>query len=551
MNPIESMPLPLGFSDWGAPMQAMALALLTFVQEDVPTVSAAVLSAAGGMPLGAAFLGCFLGIWTGDALLYGAARLAGPRLRKHSWSRRWMDPKAIQRAETWFAAKGVWVLLASRFLPGTRLPTYLAAGLLRSPFGRFVWITGLAAAVWTAGIFGAAHYYGPELTRHARETGWLTPAAVVLAALGLLHISGKVLARADWSRIRTAMERWARWEFWPAWLFYPPVALWCFFLGTKHRGWTLPTVANPGMELGGVVGESKIATLRDLASRHGEFTAEAFAVVGETAADRADSVRRILRETAMGYPFILKPDIGQRGAGVRFIREPDQLAGCLGQSPGPWILQRYAPGPFEAGVFYYRLPGESRGRIFSITEKIFPEVCGDGRHTVEELIRKEPRARFMADIYLRRLGTRRMEVPPEGDRVKLVEAGNHAQGCVFQDGWRLWSAALEDRIDSLSRSLTGFHIGRYDVRYASEEDFRSGRNFKVIELNGATAESTNIYDSNFGLWRAYRVLFRQWSLVYAIGAANRAAGWRPDPVGAVWRAWRGYARRAALYPMAD
>ena len=29
------------------------------------------------------------------------------------------------------------------------------------------------------------------------------------------------------------------------------------------------------------------------------------------------------------------------------------------------------------GVFYYRHPGEPEGRIFSITEKVFPAVVGD------------------------------------------------------------------------------------------------------------------------------------------------------------------------------
>ena len=42
------------------------------------------------------------------------------------------------------------------------------------------------------------------------------------------------------------------------------------------------------------------------------------------------------------------------------------------------MVQRYAPGPGEVGIFYYRFPNESRGRIFSITEKIFPEIVATG-----------------------------------------------------------------------------------------------------------------------------------------------------------------------------
>ena len=66
--------LPLGFHDWLPAAQAATLGLLTFVQEDVPAVSAALLAAAGSLTWQAGFLGVFLGIWIGDALLYLLAR---------------------------------------------------------------------------------------------------------------------------------------------------------------------------------------------------------------------------------------------------------------------------------------------------------------------------------------------------------------------------------------------------------------------------------------------------------------------------------------------
>ena len=62
--------LPLGFLDWLPATQAVTLGLLTFVQEDVPAVSAALLAAAGSLSWSVGFLGVFLGIWVGDALLY-------------------------------------------------------------------------------------------------------------------------------------------------------------------------------------------------------------------------------------------------------------------------------------------------------------------------------------------------------------------------------------------------------------------------------------------------------------------------------------------------
>src|SRR5262249_23139185 len=159
----------------------------------------------------------------------------------------------------------------------------------------------------------------------------------------------------------------------------------------------------------------------------------------------------------------LKPDIGQRGVGIKLIRSREQAENYLLKTSAPLVVQCYVPGPHEVGIFYYRFPHEARGRIFAITEKIFPRIVGDGNHTIAELIEREPRARFVAQTYLKRFVARRNEVLAAGEELKLVEAGNHAQGCIFRDGMRLSTPELEARIDTISRSLPGFFIGRYDI----------------------------------------------------------------------------------------
>ncbi len=137
-----------------------------------------------------------------------------------------------------------------------------------------------------------------------------------------------------------------------------------------------------------------------------------------------------------------------------------------------------------------------------------------------------------------------------GATLKLVETGNHAQGCIFRDGMHLWTPELEQAIDRVSR-IPGFYIGRYDIRYANEEDLKRGENFQIVELNGASAEATNIYDERNSLWSAYRTLFAQWRLVFAIGAANRARGHGSSSLVTLWREWHKYSLAAASYPAAD
>lgn len=545
--------LPLGFHDWQPAVQAATLGLLTFVQEDVPTVSAALLAAAGNLTWQAGFLGVFLGIWIGDALLYLLARGVGRPLLQRSWAKRFLDPAAVARSEQWFAEKGTWLLLSSRFVPGTRLPTYLAAGFLRLPFGKFLLVTGAAVTVWTIGIFLLAEAFGADLLNWLvrwNSSGWAVLVLVIASAIAI-QLSVKLVQRSTRRRIRTALGRCTRWEFWPAWLFYIPVGANYLRLSLKYRGFTLPTAANPGLFSGGFVGESKIATLRDLHATSPEFTAEAYLVEGVTPIERLASIEQLRAQHHLDFPIILKPDVGQRGVGVKLIRTTEQAAEYLHGTNAPLLIQQYAPGPREAGVFYYRFPHESRGRIFAITEKIFPRITGDGRRSIEELVWEDDRARFVAETYLRRLRDRRSEILSAGETVKLVEAGNHAQGCIFRDGAHLWSEKLEQRIDEISQRLDGFFIGRYDIRYLSDEDVRAGRNFQIIELNGAASEATSIYDSRNSLFSAYRTLFRQWDLVFAIGAANRQQGYLTTAPALLWRKWRETTTLIATYPIAD
>src|SRR5260221_727706 len=132
-----------------------------------------------------------------------------------------------------------------------------------------------------------------------------------------LHLFRRVLVILI-SRLLTAgLGRWRHGNFWPAWMFYPPVGIYCAWLALKYRGLTVPTAANPGIFSGGMVGESKMATLKELFSTSPEFTAEAELVAGDTLAARLRSLEEIRARLGLDCPFILKPDVGQRGAGIK------------------------------------------------------------------------------------------------------------------------------------------------------------------------------------------------------------------------------------------
>jgi hypothetical protein len=109
---------------------------------------------------------------------------------------------------------------------------------------------------------------------------------------------------------------------------------------------------------------------------------------------------------------------------------------------------------------------------------------------------------MQAAVFLTRNAAHAARVLDAGERFPLAVPGNHSKGTMFLDGEHLRTDALERRIDEVARCFPGFYIGRFDIRYRDEAAFRAGRDLAVIELNGATAEPTDLYDPSHSLWSA-------------------------------------------------
>ena len=334
-------------------------------------------------------------------------------------------------------------------------------------------------------------------------------------------------------------------------VFYVPVLFKYMSLAIRYRSFSLPMLANPGMHTGGLIGESKFETLAQLSQCHSELVADTHFIPFHSPQQQLSAVGKLVAENRLRFPLVFKPDVGQRGAGFKVIRSLEDARAYVDRFPRDLLAQQYVPGPYEAGIFYFRFPNEDRGRIFAITEKVFPFIEGDGRHTFEELIRRDNRASILASIYLERFATERSRIVAAGETIRLVEAGNHCQGAIFLDGRRLYSPKLEQAIDRISRSIPGFFVGRYDLRYASVAALQAGEGFQIVELNGVASEATSIYDPSNSLWNAYRTLFQQWEIIFAIADQNRKRGLSLTPMSTVWKNWVQYRHEAAAYPACD
>ncbi len=502
-------------------------ALGTLVSEDLTCIAVGAMVGQGRVSFLAGVAACFVGIYVGDVLLFLAGRFLGARaLARAPW--RWfVSETRVARASRWFERRGPTVIFLSRFLPGMRLPTYFASGLLRTSFLRFSLWFALAGAVWTPLLVGLSSRMGGEISDRS-ELLQRNLTLLILVTLGVVFLVVRVaralLTRRGRRLFRSSWRRLVRWEYWPIWVFYPPIALACVVYGLRRRHLLAFTAANPALPLGGFVGESKREILRGLAASPEHLPRTAYLPFEGAGDARVARAREIREREGLALPLVLKPDQGERGEGVRILRTEEDFERAVRESYGDQLLQEFVAGE-EFGLFWARRPSEARGRLLSITVKALPFVVGDGRSALEELILVDARAVGMARFFLDSNADRLAEVPRAGERVLLGELGTHCRGAAFSDGGHLRSRALEDALERIARGFAGFYIGRFDVRAVSVEALRAGH-FRILELNGVTAEAAHVYDARYSVLDAWKTIARQWELAYEIGAENLSRGAR-------------------------
>lgn len=528
-----------------------AIVLGTFASEDLTCIGTGLLIQRGQIGVTAGILACTIGIFLGDVGLWilgrgaGAAVLTWPSIARRVPQERWAH------ARSWLDRHAAGAIVGSRFLPGTRFALYVLSGVLRLPLAVFATWALVASVLWTPTIVLLTAALGDVFVKRITPilgVGWAPRITTALALIVVVRMIRIALDRPRRVRAAARIARLLRWEFWPMWIFYAPVAAWIALLAIWHRGLSTITAANPGIADGGTVGESKFDILQGLPA---DCTIPSARIpIGELPG-RVECLRTNAAANGWTFPLVLKPDVGQRGSGVKLVTDWNAAEAYLARLEAPVLAQPFHPGPFEAGVFYYRIPGQLRGRIFSITDKCFPVVVGDGSSTVDELIWSHPRFRLQGATFVERHRTMLNVVLNKGERFPLAIAGNHAQGTTFRDGKHLQTPALDRRIDEIAHRYRGFFVGRFDIRYRDVDAFRAGQDIAIVELNGATGESTNIYDPEGSVWRAYRLLFRQWAIVFAIGAANRRAGARVTSRRRLLELVRRHRTEAAPFPVSD
>jgi len=526
------------------------IVLATFISEDATVIATGVLISAGTVDWGVGLIGCMAGIIIGDGGLWAIGRFAGRRALRLPFVREWVPESSLDRWGRWFDKHTIKAVFIARAMPGIRLPTFVAAGLLSKKTHGFLFWSFLAAVLWTPLLLVLAIILGPRVMS-LFEGVISAPVALVLSVVLIMLLVRVINLSLTWTgrmKLRATLTKVFSSEFWPPVVFYTPI-LPVLLYHALRRGPTTFTCVNPGVSHGGgVVGESKMEILAGLRRGDGAewIVRTHFLDAGPTPEARAEITDDLVRSDPElgGYPVILKPDESQRGHGLKLVRTENEALAYFQSMTRPALLQAFHPGPREAGVLWTRRAEDGRlledGRVFSVTRKEFPTVTGDGASTLEELIWKHPRRRLQAEVFLKRHTGQLDRVPEAGEVVRLGIAGNHTQGAIFYDAAELITPELDARFNQIAATyrasdggdgrgggLGDFDFGRFDIRYESDEALARGEGFVIIELNGVMSESTNLYDPRRPVWWRYAVLARQWSVLYRLGWRRRRMGRRP------------------------
>ena len=139
---------------------------------------------------------------------------------------------------------------------------------------------------------------------------------------------------------------------------------------------------------------------------------------------------------------------------------------------------------------------------------------------MEILLRKEKRYILQLPVLRKTYGDDLKKVLRHGEEYLLVPYGNHVRGAKFIDASHLVDDQLTRTIDHVCQQVEGFYFGRLDIRYHSWEELKHGKNFSIIEFNGAGSEPTHMYDPKHSIFFAWKEIIRHWNILARISRIN-------------------------------
>ena len=308
------------------------------------------------------------------------------------------------------------------------------------------------------------------------------------------------------------------WEYWSSKVVYAPLYPYWLWLSLRSGSLFFLTAANPRIRNGGFIMESK----NDI---YIQLPAELYpkTLYFESGVSTSDILKAI-NEYGITFPMIAKPDMGERGLAVKKIFNKNELLQYTERMPIPFLLQEFIPYENEVGIFYYRLPGQTKGCITGIVNKEAVTVKGDGISTVAQLAKKNGRYLLQWEQIQRSNADKLELVLGQGEQLVLIPYGNHSRGSKFTNESARISEKLSETINRICMQIPEFYYGRLDIRFKDWATLEVGEELSIIEVNGSGSEPTHIYDPTNSIFFAWKEIIRHWDILYNVSKENNKRG---------------------------
>lgn len=193
---------------------SLAIGLSSLFSEDLAVIGGGIMTANALLPFWYAVLGAVMGILFGDFSLYLLGRYLGKPILKYPPFKWFLSEESIQSSSAWFNTKGPYILILSRFIPGSRMPVYISAGMLEVPFWKFALYFGGTVLIWTPVFLWLSMKAGEEILYiYESYDQFAIPIILIIVVLfwGLYKLLPLLFTASGrrhlWDKIRKLFER--------------------------------------------------------------------------------------------------------------------------------------------------------------------------------------------------------------------------------------------------------------------------------------------------------------------------------------------------------
>jgi membrane protein DedA with SNARE-associated domain len=163
------------------------------IPEDISILAGGIITGLGYGNVHIMLVVSFIGVLTGDIIVYNIGRIFGERIFKKKFGKKILENGWYDRIVKSFNENGKIVLFVARFLPGFRTPIFLTAGITKFVgLPTFILIDGFAALI-SVPIWNYLGYY--SASNRELLIQWMRDTKIALVILLLSVVAAYVIMK--------------------------------------------------------------------------------------------------------------------------------------------------------------------------------------------------------------------------------------------------------------------------------------------------------------------------------------------------------------------